>query len=131
MSRELIMFIAYKTTEDLAGTKRGRFNHFGRAKVLITFAVAINVVEIVLVANSLFFKERLDFTDGKFFLLYLLPLLVYFLVNVIFKKNTLAKSIKSYKDSKVAEVGRAIGLSYLFLNFAIVIFLIYIMRFYE
>jgi hypothetical protein len=128
MDKKLIMFIAYKTTEDLADPKRGKFNHFGRAIVFITFAFAINVVEIVLIVNSLFFKERFDFTDGKFFLLYLLPFSIYIPVNAIFKKNTLAKSIKSYKDSKLAEVGRAIGLSYILLNFGFVIYLICIMR---
>jgi len=128
MIKQLIMFIAYKTTENLVDTKRGTMGHFSRAIIFITFAFAINLVEIVLIVNSLFFKSKFDFTDEKFFLLYLVPFSVYIPVNFIFKKNTLAKSLKSYKESKLAEVGRAIGLSYLLLNFGLACYLIFIMR---
>jgi hypothetical protein len=121
------MFIAYKTTENLADPRRGTMGHFARAQIFITFAIAINLVEIVLIVNALFFKSKFDFTDEKFFLLYLVPFSIYFPVNFIFKKNTLAKSLKSYKESKLAEVARAIGLSYLLLNFGLVIYLIFIM----
>ena len=71
MIKQLIMFIAYKTTENLVDTKRGTMGHFSRAIIFITFAFAINLVEIVLIVNSLFFKSKFDFTDEKFFLLYL------------------------------------------------------------
>lgn len=122
------MYIAYKTTENLVSPERGRLGQFGRAKALMAFAFSLNIVEIVLIGNALFFNKRLHLTGEILFSFYLFPLLVLFFVNMIFKKNTLAKSIKLYKNSKFADLGRGIGLLYIFLNFAIVIFLIYEMR---
>lgn len=127
MSKQLIMFIAYKTTGELVNPRPGRRNHFSRAILFITFAFAINIAEIVLVVNSLFFKKRFDFTDGKFFLIYLLVFSVYFPVAAIFKKNTFAKSIRLYKDSKLAAMAGAIGLSYFLLNLGLAVYLIFIM----
>ena len=57
MIKELIMYIAYKSTENLVGSGRGNFNHFGRAKVFITMAIALNIIEIILILNALFFKK--------------------------------------------------------------------------
>ena len=128
MNKNLILYIAYRTTENLVDPKRGRFNHFGRAKVFIAMAIALNIIEVILIVNALFFQKRLFLKGEAFLLLYLFPLVVYFFINLIFKKSTLAKAIKLYKESNFAMYGRSIGLLYLFLNFIIVVLLIAEMR---
>src|SRR5687768_9785695 len=125
MDRKFIMYIAYKTTQNLPGSGRINFNHFGKAKVFITMAIALNIFEIVLTVNALFFQKRLSLNGEALLSFYLFSIVIYFFVSLIFKKSTLAKAIKIYKESNFVVDGKSIGVLYIFLNIIIVVFLIY------
>ena len=128
MKKELIMFIAFKTTENYVTQEWGRSNHLNRAKALLAVTIAINVVKILLLLNLLFFHKTLQMNEWIFSLCFVIPLLFYILVNMFFKKNLLAKSINLYKNTNIATYARGIGLLYFFLSLSVAIFLVYKMR---
>lgn len=124
MVKELIMFIAFQTTEDLMNPRLKRSGPYGRVKHVISMAIAFTVVTIALVINAFFLQKRITLTAGVFFSFYVLIALVYLAVSLTFKRSTLARSIRLYKGSKIAKYGGAIGLSYILLNLAVVILIL-------
>jgi hypothetical protein len=125
MKKELIMFIAYKTTENLIGSKREKSDHFGRAQALIAGILTLNIIEFLLMVNSIFFKKKIIITAGIYVSCIIFPMLLLVFVNLIFKKSVLARSIRLYKDTNFTEYGRGIGLLYVFLTLFIFVFFLY------
>ena len=121
MVKELITFIAYQTTQDLMNPRLRKWGPHGSVKFFISMAITFTVVTIVMVINAFFLQKKITFTGSIFFSFYALIALVYLAVSLIFKRSTLARSIRIYKGSKMAKYGGAIGLAYFLLNLAIFI----------
>jgi hypothetical protein len=115
------MFIAHRTTTELMNPRLQCLGPYRSVKFFITTWIIASIVSIVLVLNSFFLPEKIHLTAGVFFSFYALLILIYFLVGLVFKRSTLARSIRIYKGTKIARVGGAIGLGYLLLNMAVII----------
>jgi len=122
MNKGLLMYIAYKT----AGTypiKKSNNNQYGRAKVFIAIVFELTLIMLALIANSLFFQIKIEFTFGLYFggLFSVLP--IYFGISFIFKKSVLARSIRIYKDTNFAEYGKSIGVLYMLISMFVIVLL--------
>lgn len=122
MVKELISFIAYKTTEELMSPWwLRRLGQHGRVKHFISIALVFTVVSIVLVINAFFLHKKIFFYEGVFLSFYIMVLVVYLAVSLIFKRSVMVRSIRLYKGSKMAKYAGTIGLFYMLLNLAIII----------
>lgn len=119
------MYIAYKTAETLPDQAKGNFNQYGRAKVFITTAIGLNIVELVLIINSLFFQVSISLTTILYFASIFFLIGIYLGVNRIFNKAVLAKAIKAYKNTNFSEYGKGIGLIYILFNLVIAVILVF------
>ena len=121
MVKELIMFIARQTTEELMNPRLRRLGPHGRAKHFISMALVITIVTIVLVINALFLHKKMLITGPIYLSFFVLIALIYLGVSLIFKRNILVRSIRMYKGTKLAKFAGAIGLGYMLLNLAVII----------
>ena len=122
MNKELLMYIAYKTAETYPKRKSSNFQ-YGRAKVFLAMVITLTLIELALIVNSLFFQIKIEFTFGLYMVCLFSPLLIYFVIGLIFKKSVLARSIKLYKDTNFAEYGQGIGLLYMLINMFVIVLL--------
>ncbi|MBL0134115.1 MAG: hypothetical protein IPP79_08920 [Chitinophagaceae bacterium] len=130
MSREFLMFIAYKTVESF-GTTNNNFGQFGKAKNFIAVIAALNIIEILLTINSIFFEQRISLSISLYFILIFSVFVIYFLISLVFKRSVLAKAIKRYKDTNFNDSGKVVGLLYLFINLGIAVGLVIEMERFE
>jgi hypothetical protein len=124
MIKELVLFIAYRTTEEIMNPWLARFSQYGRVKLFIGTITVFNTAVILLGVNALFFQRKIHLSAGALIsLCFIIPLFL-LIIGLILKKSTLARSIRIYKGSKIAEIGGAVGLFYFLLNLSVIIFLL-------
>ena len=123
MTIETLIYIAYKTCDSLGEGKVDGSFQYSRAKTLIAMYIIAHYIQIMLIIKYVK-NERFDWSTEVMYITYLISgLIVFFLVSMVFNKETLFKSLRLYNRSSLKDYARLIGLGYLFGNILVVILL--------
>lgn len=123
MIKKLILYIAFKTVQELGRKNGNEFMRFEKAIIFLVVCFGLNLSEIVFYCSTFLLKVKLQFSPIWYLYILLVALFSNVLLKLTFTKAVLAKSLKHYKNTNLADNARIVGLLYFLINFALSIYL--------
>lgn len=124
---QLILFISYKACSSIHPILGKNPFQYRNSIHLITFIIIIHVVQLLcLMINELLIFSLKTISTFQYLILIAVPLLLSYILEFVFSKKVLAKSISRYKGTFFEGKAKPIVWGYVLLNIALLILITYI-----